>query len=152
MTWTSWKPGRFLRSDKRNVHAAAREIALAIGVPPVLLGIPGDATYSNYQEANRAFYRQTVLPLVTRTARALTDWLGSVDARGGRLPAGEPPRATRVQTRDLASKRLVPDFDSVEALSPEREASCRRRASIEAGPPGKNILPHPRRKTRGHRL
>ncbi len=26
-------------------HAAAREIALAIGVPPMLLGIPGDNTY-----------------------------------------------------------------------------------------------------------
>ncbi|MEA3035393.1 MAG: hypothetical protein QOH04_1155, partial [Sphingomonadales bacterium] len=33
--------------------AAAREIALAFGVPPMLLGLPGDATYANYQEANR---------------------------------------------------------------------------------------------------
>ncbi|MEP4290370.1 MAG: phage portal protein, partial [Rhizobiaceae bacterium] len=32
-------------------HAAARDIALAFGVPPMLLGIPGDNTYSNYQEA-----------------------------------------------------------------------------------------------------
>lgn len=31
-------------------HTAAREIALAFGVPPMLLGIPGDNTYSNYQE------------------------------------------------------------------------------------------------------
>ena len=38
-------------------HAAAREIALAFGVPPMLLGIPGDNTYSNYQEANRVFWR-----------------------------------------------------------------------------------------------
>jgi Phage portal protein/Glycosyl hydrolase 108 len=28
-------------------NVAAREIALAIGVPPMLLGIPGDNTYSN---------------------------------------------------------------------------------------------------------
>ena len=34
-------------------HVAAREIALALGVPPMLLGIPGDNTYSNYQEATR---------------------------------------------------------------------------------------------------
>ena len=27
----------------------------------MLLGIPGDNTYSNYAEANRAFYRQTGL-------------------------------------------------------------------------------------------
>ena len=47
-------------------HGAAREIALAFGVPPMLLGIPGDNTYSNYREANLAFWRQTVLPLVAR--------------------------------------------------------------------------------------
>ena len=39
--------------------AAAREIALAFGVPPLLLGLPGDSTHANYAEANRAFYRQT---------------------------------------------------------------------------------------------
>src|SRR5690606_39036091 len=36
-------------------HGAARDIALAFGVPPMLLAIPGDNTYANYQEANRAF-------------------------------------------------------------------------------------------------
>jgi phage portal protein BeeE len=39
--------------------AAAREIALALGVPPmppVLLGLPGDTTYANYREANRALW------------------------------------------------------------------------------------------------
>src|SRR6202008_70839 len=56
-------------------HAAGREIALACGVPPMLLGIPGDNTYANYREANLAFWRQTVLPLVAKTACALTRWL-----------------------------------------------------------------------------
>ncbi len=56
-------------------HVAAREIALALGVPPMLLGIPGDNTYSNYQEATRTFWRQTVLPLVNRTAKSLSAWL-----------------------------------------------------------------------------
>ena len=56
-------------------HVAAREIALALGVPPMLLGIPGDNTYSNYQEATRSLWRQTVLPLATRTAKALSTWL-----------------------------------------------------------------------------
>ena len=54
---------------------AAREIALSFGVPPMLLGIPGDNTYSNYREANLAFWRGTVLPLVARTASSLTRWL-----------------------------------------------------------------------------
>ena len=56
-------------------HTAAREIALALGVPPMLLGIPGDNTYSNMAEAQRIFWRTTVVPLVQRTATALSNWL-----------------------------------------------------------------------------
>ena len=54
---------------------AAREIALAFGVPPMLLGIPGDNTYATYKEANSAFWRMAVLPLVIKTAEALSVWL-----------------------------------------------------------------------------
>ncbi|NVN87028.1 MAG: phage portal protein [Rhodopseudomonas sp.] len=56
-------------------HTAAREIALAFGVPPMLLGIPGDNTFANYQEANRSFFRQTVLPLAQRVGASLAQWL-----------------------------------------------------------------------------
>lgn len=82
-------------------NAAAREIALALGVPPMLLGIPGDNTYANMAEATRGFWRQSVVPLVGRTSKALSRWLA---------PAWDP---------DL---ELRPDLDAVEALSPEREA------------------------------
>jgi HK97 family phage portal protein len=81
--------------------AAAREIALAFGVPPMLLGIPGDNTYANYAQANLNFWRQTVLPLVGRSAAALTHWLC--------------PRFGD----DL---RLDFDADAVEALATAREA------------------------------
>ena len=47
---------------------AAREIALAFGVPPMLLGLPGDNTYANYSEANRALWRLTIVPLVEKIA------------------------------------------------------------------------------------
>lgn len=53
---------------------AAREICIAFGVPPMLTGIPGDATYANYQEANRAFYRLTVLPAAKVTAAVSHCW------------------------------------------------------------------------------
>jgi HK97 family phage portal protein len=43
--------------------AAAREIACSFGVPPMLLGLPGDATYANYKEASRALWRLAILPL-----------------------------------------------------------------------------------------
>jgi HK97 family phage portal protein len=58
--------------------AAAREIALAFGVPPMLLGLPGDATYANYREASRALWRLTVLPLadtiLTGIAQGMSGW------------------------------------------------------------------------------
>ncbi len=63
-------------------EGAARDIALAFGVPPVLVGLPGDATYANAREAGRALYRQTILPMAARILRAietmLSDWLGPV--------------------------------------------------------------------------
>jgi HK97 family phage portal protein len=93
-------------------HAAAREIALALGVPPMLLGIPGDNTYSNYAEANRTFWRQTVLPLVNRTAKALSAWLSPAYATDPALSL----------SKGGAALELRPDLDAIEALSPEREA------------------------------
>jgi len=55
--------------------AAARDIALAFGVPPMLLGLPGDNTYSNYREANRALWRLTLLPLADKILGALQEGL-----------------------------------------------------------------------------
>ena len=63
-------------------HAAAREIALAFGVPPMLLGIPGDNTYSNYQEANRDHVLSVRVYPCCRSPGALgcalTHWLAPV--------------------------------------------------------------------------
>ncbi|TNF20606.1 MAG: phage portal protein [Rhodobacteraceae bacterium] len=103
-----WKPMGFSPSDMefhKTKDAAAREIALAFGVPPMLLGIPGDATYANYAEANRAFYRQTVLPLASRVVAGLSAWLSGY--------AGE-------------ALELKPDLDQVPALAAEREAQWAR--------------------------
>lgn len=81
-------------------NAAARDIALAFGVPPMLLGIPGDNTYANMAEANRALWRQTLVPLVVRVSQELSQWLG---------PAFE-------------GAEVVPNFDGVEALAEDRAA------------------------------
>jgi HK97 family phage portal protein len=103
-----WKPMGYSPRDMDFIEAkwvAAREIALALGVPPMLLGIPGDNTYSNYAEANRTFWRQTVLPLVNRTSRALSNWLD------------EPYGAGFI---------LKPDINNIDALAADREARWQR--------------------------
>lgn len=56
-------------------HSSARDIALAFGVPPQLLGIPGDNTYSNLAEARLALWEETILPLVDQISDALNNWL-----------------------------------------------------------------------------
>jgi HK97 family phage portal protein len=86
-------------------HSAAREIALAFGVPPMLLAIPGDNTYSNYTEANRVFWRQTVLPLASRIGTALTQWLAPAFGAGLKLGI---------------------DSDRIDALAPDRAALWER--------------------------
>jgi HK97 family phage portal protein len=86
-------------------HSAAREIALAFGVPPMLLAIPGDNTYSNYQEATRVFWRQTVLPLGNRIGAALTQWLAPAFGEG---------------------LTLAVDTDRIEALNADRAALWER--------------------------
>jgi HK97 family phage portal protein len=64
---------------------ASREIALAFGVPPMLLGLPGDNSYANYAEANVALWRLTLLPLTARILTAIAehlhDWWPGLELR-----------------------------------------------------------------------
>ena len=55
-------------------NCAAREIALAFGVPPQLLGIAGDSTYSNMHEARLALWEETIIPLLNYLADAFGNW------------------------------------------------------------------------------
>jgi len=108
-----WKPMGFSPSDmefQKTKESAAREIAVAFGVPPMLLGIPGEATYANYAEAHRAFYRQTVLPLASKVAASVGRWLSGF--------TGE-------------NVLLTPDLDQVPALAAERDAQWTRVAQAD---------------------
>ncbi len=103
-----WKPMGFSPSDmefQKTKEAASREIAIAFGVPPMLIGIPGDATYANYQEANRAFFRLTVLPLATRVTAGIATWLSKF-------------------TGEVIE--LKPDLDQIPALAVERDQQWAR--------------------------
>ncbi|WP_298198682.1 phage portal protein [Novosphingobium sp.] len=79
--------------------AAARDIALAFGVPPMLLGLPGDSTYANYREANRALWRLTLLPLAAKLLGALGEGLATW----------------------FPGEHLAIDLDRVPALAEDRE-------------------------------
>ncbi len=103
-----WKPMGFSPSDmefQKTKEAAARDIAIAFGVPPMLIGIPGDATYANYQEANRAFFRLTVLPMATRVTACIAAWLSKF-------------------TGEMIE--LKPDLDQIPALAVERDQQWAR--------------------------
>ena len=84
--------------------AAAREIALAFGVPPMLLGLPGDAAYANYREANRALWRLAALPLAGTILEGIA----------GALQGWWPEAALRV------------DLNKVPALAEDRERLWRQ--------------------------
>ncbi len=110
-----WKPMSLSPADMDFIearHAAARDIALAFGVPPMLLGIPGDNTYANYREANLAFWRHTALPLAAKAACALETWLGERSRARGRA-------------------RVSVELEAIAALSVEREALWARVAGAD---------------------
>lgn len=96
-----WKAMGLSPADMGIIEAkssAARDICLGFGVPPQLLGIPGDNTYSNYKEARLAFWEDTVIPLLTLILDDWNAWFGQV----------------------YDGVRLEPDLDSVPAIVDKR--------------------------------
>ena len=89
-------------------NSVARDIALAFGVPPQMLGIPGDNTYANMQEARLALWEQTILPLLDSLIAHLNMWLTPRFGEG---------------------LVLSYDMDKIPALNTRREAM---RAGLEA--------------------
>lgn len=73
----------------------SREIAMAFGVPPILLNIGGDATYANLKEARLDFYETTIMSELTEFVAELNRWL---------MPLYGP------------NLKLVIDMDSIPAL------------------------------------
>lgn len=82
-------------------NISAREIAQAFGVPSILVGIMGDATYANYKEARLHLWEDTVLPLLEAITTEVNAWLSPFFGR---------------------NLRLSYDTDAIPALSTKREA------------------------------
>lgn len=84
----------------------ARDICTAWGVPPQLLGIPGDNTYSNMREARQALWEQKLLPMLYKIRDELNAWLAP-------------------QFRD-GTYRIMIDEDDIPALAPRREEKWKK--------------------------
>jgi HK97 family phage portal protein len=82
-------------------NVSAREIAQAYGVPPMLVGVPGDATFANYREARLHLWEDTILPLLEFLVAELNLWI------------------TKLYKGEL---KIGYDLDSIPALAPKREA------------------------------
>lgn len=103
-----WKEMSLTPTDMEYTESknqSARDIALSFGVPPQLLGIPGDNTYTNYQQAVRALYRQTVIPIVNHACENFTNFFG-------------PSYGEEFWVKT--------DLDTLEALADERESLWKR--------------------------
>jgi HK97 family phage portal protein len=112
--------------------SAAREIALAFGVPPLLLGLPGDNTFRNYEEANRAFWRQTIIPLVQRLQKAFHAWTQPgyppfrLDYNADRIDALAQERAIEWGRIGRASFLTVDEQREAAGYGPMRKSSERQ--------------------------
>jgi phage portal protein, HK97 family len=89
---------------------SAREIAQAFNVPPMLVGIPGDSTFTNYREARFHLWEDTILPLLDYVVDELNLWLA---------PQFEP------------GLRLSYDIDAIPALAPRREEAWAKIAKAD---------------------
>ncbi|RMD89769.1 MAG: phage portal protein, partial [Alphaproteobacteria bacterium] len=147
-----WQPMAFSPADMDFInakHVAAREVALAFGVPPMLLGIPGDNTYANYQEANRAFWRLTLLPLIDKVLAGLARWLGEdfgpavgLAADLDALPALAPERAAHWARLEGAGFLTVNEKRAAVGLEPIAGGD-RLTPSLAMPPPGDGGAPGP---------
>jgi HK97 family phage portal protein len=87
-------------------HSSARDIALAFGVPPQLLGIPGDNTYANMKEARIALWEQTIIPLLQYTAGELSNWLAPMFDGNLRVHYDEDAIPSSTAKRDALWERV----------------------------------------------
>ncbi len=91
-------------------NLSSREISQAFNVPPILIGILGDATFANYKEARLHLWEDNILPLLDLVTDELNAWLAQW--------FGE----------DI---RLNYDIDSIPALSSKREEAWAKIAKAD---------------------
>ena len=69
----SWSPKEmdWIESNRE----LSRKICIGYGVPPMLLGIPGDNTYNNQKEARASFWEETIIFYLDLIKGEFNNWL-----------------------------------------------------------------------------
>ena len=126
LKWTQMGLSPYDMAIIETKYSAARDVSLALGVPPLLLNIPGDSTYSNYKEARLAFYEETVIPLAHYIRDELNAWLGpafggvELDVDLDQVPAIADKRlelwtmADQANDLTINERRKIKGYDQVE--------------------------------------
>lgn len=112
---------------RESMLTMARFIASVYGVPPMLVNIPGESTYSNYETAREAFWTETVLPLLRTILDDFNRWFAPILGEGVYLwydeemiPALEPLRKMKGERINAANymtvneKRVAMGMESIE--------------------------------------
>ena len=115
----------------------ARFIAACYGTPPQLVNIPGESTYSNYQQATLAYWSDTVLPLLGILLEDINRWLPRLFGEKcflwydeEQIPALEPRRKEK---SDRINAALYMTYD-------EKREAMGLEAYIKPEAPGANSL------------
>ncbi len=86
-------------------NISSREIALVFGVPPMLVGLPGDTAFGTYKEARLHLWEDTILPLADLIRSEFAYWL------------------SRKFHCDI---KILLDLDAISALASKREILWRK--------------------------
>jgi HK97 family phage portal protein len=106
----SYNPDQFDWSSAQKI--LLREIAVVLGVAPELIGEPEFKTYSNFQEANRQLYSNTVIPLAEMIIEEFN----------------------RELSRYFSNILIAIDYDSIDALQEEQSHTWDRAVKgVQAG-------------------
>lgn len=90
----------------------ARNICFAFGVPPQLLGIPGDSTYNNLVEARQALWENTIIPTLDSAIDALNSWLVPMFEEGLSLSYDLDQVAALTLKRYKHREAVIKEYDS----------------------------------------
>lgn len=105
----------------------SRKIAAVFGVPGQLIGILGDSTYANYEQARQVFWEDTIIPDLNMIKEELNSWLFYNDNSGiyfdydlDEVPALEAKRESMWKRANdsrfitMNEKRELVGFDAVD--------------------------------------